>query len=165
MWTSSIWCYWRSRQPSTRRCSPGVLLILTRPNPLRILVTFLVGEMVISVLAGFVLVKALESSGVVSKSNSSSKPIVDIVISAASLLVARGVWSGGRRHRDSAPAERAIPPSCPAASRTALPDPLAPETPARLPESPSVPFFGIERTTLRGPNRVTPKPSASFPQT
>jgi hypothetical protein len=72
----------------------AVILILTRPNPLRMLVGFLAGGLSISVVAGFVLVQLLESSDAVSKSHSSSKPIADIVIGAASLLVAVGVWSG-----------------------------------------------------------------------
>jgi hypothetical protein len=67
---------------------------LSRPNPLRMLITFLAGGMAISVAAGYAIVSALESSDVVSKSNSSNKPIVEIVVGAVSLLVACGVWSG-----------------------------------------------------------------------
>jgi hypothetical protein len=82
----------------------GVILLLTRPDPLRLLVAFLAGGMAISVVAGFVLVQVLESSDFVSKSDSSSKPIADILIGAASLLVAAGVWSrhikrGSRRRQ------------------------------------------------------------------
>jgi hypothetical protein len=81
----------------------GVILILSRPNPLRMLIGFLAGGMAISIAAGYAIVSALESSDVVSKSNSSNKPIVDIVVGAISLLVAWGVWSGhikrsGRKH-------------------------------------------------------------------
>jgi hypothetical protein len=72
----------------------GVILILSSPNPLRMLIAFLAGGMAISVAAGYAIVKALESSGAVSKSNSSNKPIVDIVVGALSLLLAWGVWSG-----------------------------------------------------------------------
>jgi hypothetical protein len=72
----------------------AVILILTHPNPLRLLVAFLVGGMAISVVAGFVLVNVLESTDVISTSSSSSKPIVGIVIGAASLLTAWGVWNG-----------------------------------------------------------------------
>jgi hypothetical protein len=97
----------------------GVILILTRPNPLRMLVAFLAGGMATSVIAGIVLVQLLESSDVVSKSHSSSKPVADIVIGAASLLVAAGICSGrirrgfrkrrrseqqrGQKRRDSLP--------------------------------------------------------------
>jgi len=99
----------------------GVLLILTQPNPLRMLVGFLVGGMAISVIAGFVLVKVLEASDVVSKSHSSSKPIADIVIGAASLLVAGGVWSGhikrGFRKRKAPEPQQAQKPSSSLTSR------------------------------------------------
>ena len=72
----------------------GVILILSRPNPLRLLLAFLAGGMAISVVAGYAIVQALESSNIVSKSHSSNKPIVDIAVGAASLLVAWGVASG-----------------------------------------------------------------------
>jgi hypothetical protein len=68
-----------------------LILILTRANPLRMLVAFLIGGMAISIVAGFALVRLPEASDAVSKSHSASKPIGDIVIGAASLLVARGV--------------------------------------------------------------------------
>jgi hypothetical protein len=82
----------------------GVILILSRPNPLRLLIAFLVGGMSISIVAGWVIVKALDSTGVVSESNSSNKPILDIVVGIASLVVAWGIWSGrvkgGLRNRN-----------------------------------------------------------------
>jgi hypothetical protein len=77
----------------------GVILILSGPNPLRMLIAFLAGGMVISVAAGYAIVKGLASSDVVSKSSSSNKPIVDMVVGAVSLLVAWGVWSGHIRRR------------------------------------------------------------------
>lgn len=87
----------------------GVILILSRPSPLRMLVAFLAGGMTISVAAGYAIVSALESSEVVSKSNSSNKPIVDIVVGSVSLLVGWGIWSGNirrmRRKRTRSEAE------------------------------------------------------------
>jgi Sap, sulfolipid-1-addressing protein len=83
----------------------GVVVILSRPNPLRMLIAFLAGGIAISVAAGYAIVTTLEAADVVSKSNSSNKPIVDIVVGGLSLLVAWGVWSGeikriaGRRER------------------------------------------------------------------
>lgn len=71
----------------------GVILILGRPNPLRMLTGFLVGGLVISIGAGIGIFKALESSGAVSQSHS-TKPVVDIVIGTLSVLVAWGVASG-----------------------------------------------------------------------
>jgi len=62
------------------------------------LVAFLVGGVAISVVAGLVLVKVLESTDVVSESHSSAHPIIDIDIGAASLIVAWGVWSGRIKH-------------------------------------------------------------------
>ena len=77
----------------------GVILILSRPSPLRLLIAFLAGGMMISITAGYAIVKAIEASRAVSKSNQSGKPIVDIVVGAASLLLAFGVWSGHIKHR------------------------------------------------------------------
>lgn len=72
----------------------GVILILGRPNPLRMLSGFMVGALTISIVAGLLIVQGIESSGAVSKSNHSTKPGLDIAIGVLSLLVAWGVWSG-----------------------------------------------------------------------
>jgi Sap, sulfolipid-1-addressing protein len=82
----------------------GVILILSRPDPLRMLIAFLVGGMAISVVTGYAIVKAVESSGIMSMSSSSTKPIVDITVGAVSLLIAWGIWSGHiKRHRTGDP--------------------------------------------------------------
>jgi len=90
----------------------GVILILSRPSPLRLLIGFYVGGMTISIIAGCAIVKAIESSKAVSKSNQSGKPIVDIVVGAASLVLASGIWSGHvnrgfRQHKRTEPDLRA----------------------------------------------------------
>ena len=72
----------------------GVILILARPRPLRMLFGFLAGGLTISVIAGIAIVRALESSGAVSTSQHTTKPIVSIVAGAVSLAVAWGIWSG-----------------------------------------------------------------------
>jgi hypothetical protein len=72
----------------------GVILILGQPKPLRMLLGFLVGGLAISLIAGIAIIRALESSGAVGKSNHSTKPIVSIVLGAVSLLVAWGISSG-----------------------------------------------------------------------
>ena len=78
----------------------GVILILSRPDPLRMLIAFLVGGMAISVVTGYAIVTAVESSGIVRMSSSSTKPIIDITVGAVSLLIAWGIWSGHiKRHR------------------------------------------------------------------
>ena len=66
----------------------GVIVILGRPNPLRLLIAFLIGGMAISIVAGSAIVKALESSGAVSESHSSTKPAVDILVGIGSRLIA-----------------------------------------------------------------------------
>jgi Sap-like sulfolipid-1-addressing protein len=75
----------------------GVLLILSRPNPLPKLIGFLSGGLAISVGAGIGIFKGFESSRVISKPSHSGGPTVDtveIVIGAVSLLIAWGLWSG-----------------------------------------------------------------------
>jgi Sap, sulfolipid-1-addressing protein len=72
----------------------GVILILARPRPLRMLFGFLAGGLTISVIAGIAIVRGLESSGAVSTSHHTTKPIISIVAGAVSLAVAWGIWSG-----------------------------------------------------------------------
>jgi len=75
----------------------GVIMILGRPRPLRMLVAFLIGGLTLSLSAGFGIVRVLEQSGVVDKSNPNTHPGIDIVIGAVSLLVAWVAWAGGSR--------------------------------------------------------------------
>jgi hypothetical protein len=85
----------------------GVILILSQPRPLRMLLGFLAGGYIVSMVAGIAIVRALESSGAVDTSHRSTKPIVSIVAGALSLIVAWGIWSGAinrglskrRRHK------------------------------------------------------------------
>jgi Sap, sulfolipid-1-addressing protein len=86
----------------------GVILILGHPRPVRMLLGFLAGGLTISVIAGVAIVRAIESSGAVSKSNHTTKPVVSIVLGSLSLLVAWGVATGQlnrglRKHRRSKP--------------------------------------------------------------
>lgn len=88
----------------------GVILILAQPRPLRMLFGFLAGGYIISMIAGIAIIRALESSGAVSTSHHSTRPIVSIVAGALSLGVAWGIWSGAinrglskRRRRRPAP--------------------------------------------------------------
>lgn len=100
----------------------GVILILARPRPLRMLFGFLFGGITISMFAGIWIIRALESSGAVSSSSHSTKPIVSIAAGVVSLLVAWGI-STGRVNRALAKHKRRKPdPEVPArpslASRT-----------------------------------------------
>jgi Sap, sulfolipid-1-addressing protein len=72
----------------------GVILILSQPRPLRTLLAFLVGGVTISVVAGILIVNAIEASGAVGRSNHTTRPIVAIVLGVLSLLVAMGLRSG-----------------------------------------------------------------------
>jgi Sap, sulfolipid-1-addressing protein len=72
----------------------GVIVILARPQPLRMLLGFLAGGLTVSMIAGIAIVRALESSGAVSTSHHATRPVVSIVAGAVSLGVAWGIWSG-----------------------------------------------------------------------
>jgi hypothetical protein len=72
----------------------GVILILAQPRPLRMLMGFLVGGLTISMIAGIAIVRAIESSGAVDRSNHTTKPVVSIVLGSLSLLVAWGIATG-----------------------------------------------------------------------
>ena len=69
--------------------------MLGRPEPLRLLLGFLIGGLAISLAAGIGIVAALESSGAISnKSSHSSRPIADIVLGTAALVLGLGIRSG-----------------------------------------------------------------------
>jgi hypothetical protein len=101
----------------------GVILILSQPRPLRMLLGFLAGGYIISMIAGIAIVRAVESSGAVDTSHHSTKPIVSIVAGALSLSVAWGIWSGAinrglSKHRRRKPAPDA--PKKPSMANRAL---------------------------------------------
>ena len=86
----------------------GVILILAHPRPLRMLLGFLAGGLTISMIAGIGIVRAIESSGAVGRSNHTTKPVVSIVLGSLSLLVAWGIANGAishglRKHRRAKP--------------------------------------------------------------
>ena len=108
----------------------GVILILGQPRPLRMLLGFLVGGLAISLIAGIAIIRALESSGGVGKSNHTTKPVVSIVLGAVSLLVAWWI-SSGRISRGLRKRKRKRPE-------------LAPESPAR----PSVTTRALSRGSI-----------------
>ena len=72
----------------------GVILILSRPHPLRMMFAFLIGGMTISIAAGIGIAKWLEDSGAVTPSHPSTAPVLDIVAGAISLVMAWGIRSG-----------------------------------------------------------------------
>ncbi len=86
----------------------GVILIIAQPRPVRMLLGFLIGGLTISMIAGIGIVRAIESSGAVGRSNHTTKPVVSIVLGSLSLLVAWGIATGAinrglRKHRRSKP--------------------------------------------------------------
>jgi Sap, sulfolipid-1-addressing protein len=94
----------------------GVILILGHPRPVRMLLGFLAGGLTISVIAGIGIVRAIESSGAVSRSNHTTKPVVSIVLGSVSLIVAWGIATGQvnrglRKHRRSKPGPTTHKPS------------------------------------------------------
>lgn len=90
----------------------GVVLILSRPQPFRMLIGFLAGGMTISVIVGFGIVRTLESTGAVAHSNHTSRPVIDIVAGVLSLVLAWAIETGHiklgkHRHKREREAPRA----------------------------------------------------------
>jgi hypothetical protein len=72
-----------------------VIIILTRPHPVRLLAAFLIGGMATSIVAGFILLKAIDGSGIATGSTGRSVgPGIDIVVGLASLALAFAVATG-----------------------------------------------------------------------
>lgn len=83
----------------------AVILILSRRRPLRLLVGFLMGGMLVSVGLGVAIVQLLSGSGAVDGGGHVVKPIVDITVGVLSLAAAWAVWRGytpkiARRRRE-----------------------------------------------------------------
>jgi hypothetical protein len=71
-----------------------VILILTRPQPVRLLTSFYVGAMITSGTVGLVILFALEGSGVIDSSPHGVSPAIDLAVGAVGLLVAVGLARG-----------------------------------------------------------------------
>src|SRR6185312_10810251 len=71
-----------------------VILILTRPRPVRLLAGFYAGAMITSVSVGLAILFALEGTGVVDNSPHGVSPAVDLVAGILGLLVALGLARG-----------------------------------------------------------------------
>ena len=76
----------------------GVVVILAQPRPWRLLLGFLAGGMTISVVCGVVIVAAIRQSNRVVGVETTTRPVVDIVIGLLSLGVAWLVWHGHSHH-------------------------------------------------------------------
>jgi hypothetical protein len=72
----------------------GVIVILSRPRPFRLLVGFLAGGMAISVVLGFVIVALLRQSDRVVGVDTTTKPVVDVLAGLVSIVVGWLVWTG-----------------------------------------------------------------------
>jgi hypothetical protein len=72
-----------------------VVIILTRPNPARLLAAFLIGGMLTSVAVGLIVLAIIESSGAVgSNSSHSISPTIDIIVGLLSLALAFLIATG-----------------------------------------------------------------------
>lgn len=66
-----------------------VILIITRPQPARLLLGFLIGGMLTSVTVGFVLLRAIEGTGTLSDgSGGTLSPAIDLILGCLSLAIA-----------------------------------------------------------------------------
>jgi hypothetical protein len=66
-----------------------VIIILTRPQPLRLLAAFLIGGMATSIVVGFVVLKVIDGTGIATGSTGKSVgPGIDIAVGVASLALA-----------------------------------------------------------------------------
>jgi len=66
-----------------------VIIILTRPQPVRLLLAFLIGGMATSIVVGFVLLKLIDGTGIATGSTGRSVgPGIDIAVGLASLALA-----------------------------------------------------------------------------
>ena len=71
-----------------------VILILTRPQPVRLLTAFYVGAVITSVGVGLAILFALEGSGVIDSSPHGVSPAIDLVVGLLGLLMAFGLARG-----------------------------------------------------------------------
>jgi Sap, sulfolipid-1-addressing protein len=78
----------------------GVLLILTRPEPRGLLLAFLIGGMVVSLIAGAVILVVLQDTGALAGSSKRTvSPAVDIAVGLLSLGIAVMLWRRRGRPR------------------------------------------------------------------
>jgi hypothetical protein len=73
----------------------GVIVILSQPNPRRLLVGFLLGGMTVSLLAGFVIVYLLRDADSTISVSATQRPIADIVGGLLSLALGRRIMRHG----------------------------------------------------------------------
>ena len=72
-----------------------MLIVLTRPHPVRLLAAFLLGGMVTSIAVGFVLLRAIDGTNLVEGDTGRSiGPGIDIAVGLASLALAYAVAKG-----------------------------------------------------------------------
>jgi hypothetical protein len=93
----------------------GVIVLLTRPRPAAQLTAFLVGGMACSLVAGSLVLAALEGSGQFDSSDQAASPALDLAAGVLSLAIGAAVATGRprrlaeRRARKPAPAPAAGP--------------------------------------------------------
>jgi hypothetical protein len=78
----------------------GVLLILTRAEPRGLLLAFLIGGMLVSLVAGTIILVVLQDTGALSGSSQRTvSPVVDIAVGLLSLGIAVMLWRRRGRPR------------------------------------------------------------------
>jgi Sap, sulfolipid-1-addressing protein len=65
-----------------------VIVVLSRPNPRRLLLAYLIGGMLASIAVGFAVVLSLNESQLLSGSSPATDPIVNFTVGALALIVA-----------------------------------------------------------------------------
>ncbi len=73
-------------------------LMLLLPNPKRLMLGYYLGAMVTSITLGLVIVFTLKGSGVVSTTQHTLSPIVEILLGGLTLILARVLASGRDQH-------------------------------------------------------------------
>src|SRR4051794_39413550 len=93
----------------------GVIIILARPRPVRLLAAFLAGGMTMSILIGLFLLGALEGSGLADRSQQATPVGLTIGVGLLSLGVAYALATGReKRFTDARARRRARRPAKPA---------------------------------------------------
>ena len=76
----------------------AILILLNTPQPRKLVATFLVGGMLMSVAAGLAIVAALQGTNVVASAKSQPSWIADVVAGALLIVLALAVAKGADQH-------------------------------------------------------------------
>ena len=121
----------------------GVIVLLARPSPERQLAAFLVGGMACSVVAGLVILAALDGSGAFDSTSQTGYPVLDTVAGALTLMCGYAIV----RRRPRRLAERLDPQTGPAPRA----EPDAPSRTSRMLSRSSTPLIIVVGALLNLP--------------